>query len=653
MPNESRIPQPSDPNYDPHMLAFIQEAVQESDAFLRAQPNYDKIEKTRRAIHSTKSSVIGGVGGGDGIQANHVAKAGVQLVAGLTATRPFWEYRTFNPTFKKQTQILGKLSLHLWLQRQWDMRWADLMRGCATSGTSYAHQTWSSRIQDIDLQAEDCRDVLPIRPSDYHSIQSAFGVILRRERTVNYMRSIYPEEFWEYFTPDRDGSISANPNTRYARLMDKLGSPFRDVLWKGNRPAKDMERIPTLDEYTVYLDDERTNETKKPMYMGDWHLAPTKDWPECQLQGTPHALNNWSYRVQPGDRVYPNKRCIVATQNKVLYDNTSIYWHGLYPMCKLTLEPWDDTYIGKGLLWDTLPMQRLLDRLLRVLDMHYQKWQQPDLFVDKNSTSISDFNKINTGRPGLKMRFNPVAGRGPELRYPDALPSYFFETIKFAIEEIGSLSGARDVSAILNLNQLPSSDSVERLMEAMTPEIRLRSKTLEAFSREFALITSYNLAQFYTVAMRMTILGPDGVSQEDFDYDPGVFIPDYVHADDFDERGKPTAAAMVRGPLPRYNRAKEFLRQFSMHIAPGSLLNASEITMKLLYLQLARAGWVDIWTLLDKLGIPNVGNPPEGATTITERLAAQAQMDMGMTESAAGRKATGQEMPRIKISESG
>ena len=38
------------------------------------------------------------------------------------------------------------------------------------------------------------RDVLPIRPNDFHSIQSAFGVIIRRERTVNYLRSVYEDK---------------------------------------------------------------------------------------------------------------------------------------------------------------------------------------------------------------------------------------------------------------------------------------------------------------------------------------------------------------------------------------------------------------------------------------------------------------------------
>jgi hypothetical protein len=158
---------------------------------------------------------------------------------------------------------------------------------------------------------------------------------------------------------------------------------------------------------------------------------------------------------------------------------------------------------------------------------------------------------------------------------------------------------------------------------------------------------AYNFAQFYTMPMRMAILGADGITMEDFDFDPGSLVPDYVHKDDFDDRGIPTAMAFARGPYSRYDRAQEFLRQFSFHVAPGSLLAASEIERKLLYLQLARAGLIDHWTLLEVLGVPNVGMPPEGANTITDRLLAEQQMQLGVQVSAQGRKATGQTMPRM------
>jgi hypothetical protein len=155
--------------------------------------------------------------------------------------------------------------------------------------------------------------------------------------------------------------------------------------------------------------------------------------------------------------------------------------------------------------------------------------------------------------------------------------------------------------------------------------------------------------------MRMAILGPGGVTLEDFDYDPGSLIPDHVHASDFDESGNVTPEAMARGPLPRYDRAKETLRQMTMHIAPGSLLTSSELMDKMLYLQLARMGALDTLTLLEKMGIPN-------AEKVLQRLTVQAQMGM-QAESPVGRPPSGQQPPQmqprtdgtggIKVSESG
>ena len=104
----------------------------------------------------------------------------------------------------------------------------------------------------------------------------------------------------------------------------------------------------------------------------------------------------------------------------------------------------------------------------------------------------------------------------------------------------------------------------------------------------------------------------------------------------------------------------------------------------MLRLQLARMGYFDFWSLMESLEIPNVGTPPaiplppmqppdpmavissitqqDGKylldpmsgqvlevrvpQTITERLIAQQQMGIGMTQNPAGRKASGQESPQ-------
>jgi hypothetical protein len=153
--------------------------------------------------------------------------------------------------------------------------------------------------------------------------------------------------------------------------------------------------------------------------------------------------------------------------------------------------------------------------------------------------------------------------------------------------------------------------------------------------------------------MRVVELGPGGVTQDDFDFDPGSMLPDYVHDKDYNATtGELTPEALLRGPLPRWDRSKEFLRRFVFKISPGSWLNSAQIEQKMIYLQLARAGWMDIFTLWEILGIPNIGVLPDNVRTIPERLLYQEQLGLNGQVNAAGRKASGQSPPRAVVKES-
>jgi len=72
----------------------------------------------------------------------------------------------------------------------------------------------------------------------------------------------------------------------------------------------------------------------------------------------------------------------------------------------------------------------------------------------------------------------------------------------------------------------------------------------------------------------------------------------------------------------------------------------------MIYLQLTRAGWMDIFTLWEILGIPNIGVLPDNVRTIPERLLYMQQLGLAGDVNAAGRKASGQEPPRVVMKES-
>lgn len=616
---------------------WAQLAISEGQSFLESQSGFSQINELIQQINGSYYEDKLRPNSISQLNLNHMGRVDLDLAASLTDIKPFWQYKSTNTRFEQQADMGQKLATAWWLGRNIDLKFASVIQYSLPAGSGYAHLTYNEDLQDLDLIAEDPRDVLPIRPSDMFSVQNCFGVAIRRERTVNYLRHMYPQ-FANRIKPDRDGSYAAlaKQQTYQSKLAGMgLVSGFMANLYAGlgGRPGAAPLTVPVADVFTIYVKDDSLNETGSPVIMGD-------------------ASKNWSYIVQPGEPLYPRKRCIVLTRScpEPLYDGPNIYWHGQFPCPKFTLDPRPWSWLGKAPLKDILPIQREIDRVARGIADKFEKYWRPDLIGDQKTISKAALDRIDTRRAGLRLRtaqMGNVVMQEPNLQGAVAA----VEWIKFLIEEQKELSGTQELTSLVQLGQIPSSETIERMIESFSPAIRLRSRVMEAFLREVAMMVLMNFFQFYTTAQRIAVLGPKGLTFEDFDFDPGTLIPDMLSMGFMDGSGN---------PLPRYERAREFIRYFTYQIAPGSLLAASEVTDKLMYLQLARMGFCDPITLLEKLGVNQIADAStleQAGSTIMQRLQwAQMQgiqMAVGPAgASAAGRKASGQAMPRMVVKES-
>lgn len=631
------------------VLGWVREAVQEGDHFLKQQIGYNLVEPTIRMILGNDRGELRS-GELSQVVDNEFGNIALQLSAALTDVKPSWEFKTANPAYERQSTILNKLSYHWWLMRRIDRVFNDAIKYALAAGSGYIHTVWDPTIQDLVSYAEHPLDVLPIRPSPGgQSIQDCFAVIIRREKTVNELRARWPHKASE-IKATRDGS-DANPEDQNAaaRIIQALNkSPwtrYREFLSKAVANFAGGV-IPVTDQYTCYIHDPSINRSSETRLMGPWNAEGTS------------PLVNWAYDVKPGQKLYPRGRTVVATPLVTLYDGPSNQWHPQFPISKLTLDSWPypKAWLGKSPLWDIIDDQRSLNRAQRAIDDHVEKFVGPDLVVDQ-STGLSQksIDAIDTRKARGKFKRRPGPGKGFELLYPQALPSEIILRPSTLIERMRSKAGVSAVDAILRLQQLPEAETIEKLMEASTGPIRARSRELEGFMREFAMQRAYDFTQFYTVGQRIAIMGADGIVIEDFDYDPHSLVPDHI-GNDFDDVGnlKSEFREFIR---PRLDRASDFLRYFTYHVTPGSLLKSAKIADQLMYLQLFRAGIIDPITLLEKLEIPNIGEPAGVGKTIVERLEWAAQNAMQGQVSAAGRKASGQQPPKMKssgaISESG
>lgn len=644
------IPSADDPL---NLLGYMREGVQEGDNFLRSQHGYLKIDLTQRMI---MGEFVGDIRSADLSQVtdNEFGSIALQLQAQNTDTRPFFLYSTKNPSYSAQARMLNACAEHWWLAQHIDMRFRDGINGCSAGGTSCLWTTWDPGIGDFTMRYIDGRDALPVRPWSYHSYQDCEMLIIRQERSTNELKRRWPG-FADQIKADGYADASMSDDATYsAKVIENLAqSPFTrymGALMAKAKASMSSGQFPITNLFTCYIHDAAINRTDRVKLMGPWSNA-----------ATPRPLRDWSYKVDPGEALYPGGRVVVCTNTAILFDGPNNYWHDQFPASKLTLIQWPfpKCYLGKAPLWDIMEWQKELNEAQRAIADHTRKFVEPDLVVDQNSgLSRSSAEKIRSRKAGGKFFKRPGPGDGFRFEYPPPLPAEIVMRPDTIIGRMRSLAQTFDMQSVLNKGQLPASETLTAVLSMQTAGIRAMSRTLESCMREVGTHMAYNFVQKYTKAMRLTIMGPLGATPQDFDIDPQVLVPAFT-GDDLDATGQVRPERMI-SPRTRRSRAKDYLRYFSFDIRPNSMLKAAHQDEELKYMQLARGGFIDPVTMLERMDFPNIGAdqiPGGDPGTVVGRLMKLSEMNMLGQVGPAGRKSSGQQSPQMKssgaVSESG
>ena len=637
--------------------------LEDGQKFLERQSGYELIQPVIDRVCSKKtSSMLAEMERPTGLattSSNRMRKILLEGVAQMTDIKPFFEIKAYNSALEKTADNFSKLATSWYTRVSADqIGLAQALRYAWVAGCGYVWLEWDPERGEIWPKAPDPRDVIPIRPDgEFISIQNSRGVIIREEYTLAHARMLWPDHA-AHLVQDHDAlDGTALESTRAGRIYQSLnmkaGAPLDEGLFS-SRPKGSIGAQPAIYIYTMYVMDSEINRDSRTVQMGVFKDDPL--WVKPQgVQGmfaTPPQVpaNNWSYEVKSGDKLYPRGRRLIFSRTAILEDIPNPYWFASgeqihFPIVKLTLDPFPNKWFGLGPMWDLLPLQESLDWLLRVIDDHAAQVAQPPVITNSMAMGKRALEAINTRRAGLKILANPM-GELPVMPGVSPLEPIIKDHVDWIKAEMDDLAGLSDLGkSLMTLNQLPNDETIERMNESKTFLLQARSRSIESFMREFATILISMFAQFYTISRRYQILGPAGSQPEDFDFDPNNLVPDFVSPEDFDGEGNLTIAARDRGPLPVFDRFKEIQRQLVFDIAPGSLLNASATSRKLLYLKGFELGLISVWTLAKILDIPGFGEPPAGAVTEIEKLAAQQMLGLGPAAQM-GRPDTYQSMPK-------
>ncbi len=122
-----------------------------------------------------------------------------------------------------------------------------------------------------------------------------------------------------------------------------------------------------------------------------------------------------------------------------------------------------------------------------------------------------------------------------------------------------------------------------------------------------------------TTPRKVQVLGDDGFSEEDFDYEPGQMVPSHLPGENRD----------MPSPTSLLQRARWHMSNFIFHVTPNSSHQITQMAKKMLDFQLFRSAGLpfpmDPWTLAKSMDM-NIGPEPPGTKNQLERWVAWMKM---------------------------
>jgi hypothetical protein len=519
---------------------------------------------------------------------NAMFAARIDALCALTDIRPAPEISSSDnhPHYLRQAEIAKKIIAYEWAQQDLDLRLEEAVDHALLSVGYW--KIGASMPGRMHVLAAGMDSVFPIQPG--RDIQDSSGVLYRVYKPLHRIKQVYgaaadnlerqisigsgtvagsnyspPDQVPEYGFTAMSPTIRSGQQGRYFGVSPQRASQFPVAL---------------VEEF--WIDDPSINESGVEVLVKD-----------PRLQTDQH---NYWYRVPPGGRLFPRKRLIVVVGEQVLYDGPSCFWHGRFPFAQLILVPAVWRNGGVSIYRNLVPLAIAKNELgAGMMDLSRRAVEPQFAFVD-GAVDDTSFRSFHQDMPGARLKFNPTADPVRHATYlqPPPLPSYvgaFWDRVDQAFQRH---AGTLDIAGMSRKNQIPGGDTIEQFRDTSQTAFRLQSRHIEPFVREAAEQFVSNIFQYYTRAQRMRMLGADGLTFHDFDYDPGSMVP--------------------------WSSPKEdHWRNFKVQVAAGSMHGGKRDRDKQVAISLYRLNAIPRRKLLEILEFPDIDQ-------ILEELAMERQM---------------------------
>jgi hypothetical protein len=601
-------------------LARLQELRDMGKSFLETSPSWQEIPRAYDILSFDNTPMK--VSGYSTVSINRIKRNFRDLVATISNLKPTGEAVTHSDAAKNSVWRLNQMKRIWWRKTFQDRKYREACQYACGLGTGYIEPWWDPNFYgpgrgEISCKVGGPSSVLPVMLTEDNDIQKAYAVTIPEQIPLHLVLANYPA-YAHVIEPSR--GFPGWIQKAWDKARSSAGTA-NGVVGNLATPQRSMGReMPMVDVFTTYIMDPSVNNTGRPIPMGDpgtswYYVVPFigQEIPSGYRDNRGQMIMKRADHLDA--RLFPLRRRAIWTDTCILKDGTSPYLHGRVPRVQIRFDdyPWD--FLGTSIIHDTWRIQKAENQMWRAVIDSVLVRLQPPLKYDPNVLDPTAMGRINTRIPGQTVQAalgmgDPVSPLLP-VQFWD-VPQWVIQVLGLLKNEIDELSVVKDMMAITKAKQIPSADSIEKIMEQAGPVVQDIARGGEVACQQFDELFYPMALQFWPAGKVFQELGEEGAVKEMYDFNPGELIPS--HLPNEDKNAGPSI-------YDKWERARWFVEQLSYDIEPYSQAQVSRIGRNLTLLQAKKAGLMISDNTIGKgLGL-NMGDLPEmrdGEPAITE-----------------------------------
>jgi hypothetical protein len=586
-------------------LDWVEEQIQEGEGRLEGQPSYKNLAKNLRlyqGIYSdnSKSKLV----------TNSLKYNIRKLTSTLSEVREIALYGSDAVQFKPMANIENKVAKALYLEAQFPQQLKGALQYAAVMGDGYIwpkveQSDYGYGERQIVFRPLGLLDVVATQVPSSGDIQDAYTVTI-----FDYMPIAMAHGKFPLFQAQLKPVTATDSKSRLqAKRLD-----FTEQVRYGDQ-GRTWGDLYCEIRYT-FVRDLRINRTGQTIPMGDpgtsWYYEVPSVGSQI-LSGMQGMTSTYRVATPEDCRVYPQLRLIITAKgvDTPMYDGPAYDWHGKIPVVQYCVDkvPWMQG--GESIVENVAPIEITKRKLERKIDQVVDTTLNPPMGYDMSAAGGPTIENFDLFREeGARLGLNGQPSQTFQSLLPDSVKvdAMHFNWLEYLGKALTDQLGISDLGNLANLKLNVNEEGMDKALESIGPIAKDIAAMMEAANAKIGYMLKFMIPQWFDTARIIQYIGPDNITQEVYDFDPGSLVPSHM-PDEYVMKDGMWTAPDTDSKYQKIERAKRFAQNLRLVSVPSTLVKITQMQEQLKYLQLYRGGFpISPHTVAAKLDIDNFGD---------------------------------------------